>query len=87
MAKTKYVKRKRADGTVVHKFYRDGQLHREGGPALIEIHPDGAVIESYYKNGRLHRERRPASIHKDRKRDIVVAGYWTNGRETSDVAL
>ena len=40
-------------------WYKNGELHRLDGPAVI--YADGT--ESWYKNGLLHREHGPAVIH------------------------
>ena len=47
------------DGT--RKHYRDGEIHREDGPAVI--FPDGTQV--WYLNGLCHRKGGPAVIHPD----------------------
>ena len=42
-------------------WYKDGELHREDGPA--RIHSNGTKV--WYKDGKLHREDGPAVIKKD----------------------
>jgi hypothetical protein len=42
-------------------WHKNGQLHREDGPAVVE--PDGT--EWWYRNGQLHREDGPAIIRSD----------------------
>jgi len=39
-----------ADGN--QAWYRDGKLHREGGPAVINAN----VAQVWYRDGRMHRE-------------------------------
>jgi len=43
------------------EWYNNGQLHRKGGPAIIDA--DGG--EEWYENGQLHREGGPAIIDAD----------------------
>jgi uncharacterized protein len=46
------------------KYYKNGNLHREDGPAFIKHYPDASVeYEMYYLNGTKHREDGPAIIH------------------------
>ena len=42
-------------------FYRDGKLHRDGGPAAIDA--DGS--QAFYRDGKLHRDGGPAVIEAD----------------------
>lgn len=48
-----------SDGSI--KWNKNGRLHREDGPALIEA--DGG--QSWFKNGKLHRDNGPAEIEAD----------------------
>ena len=46
-------------------WYKDGQKHRDKGPALT-LHNKGRLVrEEYYINGKLHREDGPAFIQHD----------------------
>ena len=68
------------DGTVVERWYKDGVLHREGGPAYVERRRDGtAVIEWWYRNNKLHREGGPAWVrhHTD---GTVIEQWYRNGK-------
>jgi hypothetical protein len=66
-------------------FNKEGQLHREDSPAIIQ--PDGA--EYWYLNGEYHREDGPAYIHKNGfqawylngkcHRENGPAKIWENG--------
>lgn len=59
------------DGTV--KYYSGGLLHRDVGPAVIEVYPDYSGPErhrSWYKQGMHHRDDGPA----------VVGGRTSNGQ-------
>ena len=69
----------RPDGTVVERWYKDGVLHCEGGPARVERRPDGTVFEEWYKSGELHREDGPAYVerHPD---GTVIEGWYRNDK-------
>jgi len=43
-----------------YKYYRNGKLHRDDGPAVIR--PDGT--QEWYKEGKLYIENRPTIIYK-----------------------
>lgn len=58
-----------SDGT--ESWYENGQLHRDGGPALI--HPDGS--EEWYYDGQLHREDGPAISHQDGMKGWLLNGF------------
>jgi hypothetical protein len=45
--------------TTCCEYYRDGQLHRDNGPAVIDF--DGSC-HAYYRNDELHREDGPAVV-------------------------
>jgi len=63
------------DGTVAEWWYRNGVLHREGGPAYVKRHPDGTVVEKrWYRNDKLHREDGPAYV--ERRPDGTVVEAW-----------
>ncbi|MHA6897985.1 hypothetical protein [Ralstonia pseudosolanacearum] len=56
----------------VRKFYRNGVLHREDGPAVV-----GRDYQAWYRHGLLHREDGPAVI---RGRGAgAVEEYWFEG--------
>jgi hypothetical protein len=42
-------------------WYKNHELHREDGPALIYVNGD----KFWYKNGKLHREEEPAVIYSN----------------------
>jgi len=44
------------------RYYKDGLLHREDGPAWVENYQ-----QKYYKNGELHREDGPAIINEEKE--------------------
>lgn len=45
-----------SEGTII--WYKDDQVHREDGPAVLKING----IQQWYKNGKLHNENGPATI-------------------------
>ena len=49
-----------------YKYYRNGKLHRDDGPAIIR--PDGT--QEWYKEGKLHRDDGPAIVY------ISGVKYW-----------
>ena len=51
------------------RWYKDGYLHREGGPAII--YKDGTKI--WYKYGKLHREDGAAVIYPNGETE-----WWIN---------
>ena len=58
-----------------HKYYLNGQLHRENGPALENINGD----QFYYQYGKLHREDGPAYICVCMEPNIIK-WYWEGTR-------
>jgi hypothetical protein len=42
---------RKADGTLMEFWFRDGKGHRDEGPAGISRHPSGSVMEEYWRNG------------------------------------
>lgn len=50
--------------TYVH-WYKDGELHRDGGPAIESRQSREARphVQKWYRNGKLHREDGPAVIY------------------------
>ena len=76
------------------KWYKDGKLHREDGPAVII----GSIRQEWYRNGELHREDGPAVIdgnnyqvwyrngelHREDGPAIIDGDYqewWVDGKE------
>lgn len=60
----------------ITQYHLNGQLHREGGPAVI--HSKGAYDEGmqlWYKHGVLHNEHGPAVIRKEQ------VTYFLDGRK------
>lgn len=44
------------------RWYQNGELHRETGPASVETGPDGYIIAEWYQKDTLHRIDGPAQI-------------------------
>lgn len=65
------------DGTLVaQNWLKDGDLHREDGPASIRYRPDGTVeVEEWHQHGHLHREDGPA-ITRFRPDGTVEVEEW-----------
>ncbi len=59
---TEYTKKLADDGTITETYLKDGQLHRDDGPALIERKPDGSTSEKYYREGKLYRPEMPTPV-------------------------
>ncbi len=55
-------------------YYKKGKLHREDGPAIINLKD---TKESWYKDGNLHREDGPAIISKE---DCIEVWYFNGIR-------
>jgi len=55
-----------------HVRNSSGQLHREGGPAVI--YPDG--MQEWYRNGQYHRDDGPAVIYPDGRRYWYLSGRY-----------
>ncbi len=71
-----------ADSSVV-QYFRDGKLHREGGPAVAACYAHGPTEERYYRDGRLHREDGPASINRNADGSMEEE-YCRNGKRHRD---
>ena len=74
---TKRIKRER--------FKKDGKLHRDGKPALIEhfndLNNDHKWV-MWYKDGKRHRTGGPAQTHyAERTGAIIHEDYWMNGKK------
>jgi hypothetical protein len=61
------------DGT--QRWYLDGQLHRDDGPAYEGI--DGTKM--WFRQNKMHREDGPALIQPDGREE-----FWLNGRNFSE---
>jgi len=66
---------KSLNGNGTERWYKDGLLHREDGPALI----NKFGTESWYRDGKYHREDGPAKIYKDGSKF-----YFLNGKEIKE---
>jgi hypothetical protein len=54
----------------IEQWLRDGRLHRDDGPAYVEIREDGSQSMGWYRDGKLHRADGPAwiDLHADGSR-------------------
>jgi antitoxin component YwqK of YwqJK toxin-antitoxin module len=60
---------------------KDGEFHREDGPAYIRYNENGNIdLEDYYLNGKTHREDGPASISYYNNGNIQCEYYYLNGK-------
>jgi hypothetical protein len=69
------------DGSREERYYRHGELHRDGGPALIAFDAGGRVTkQEYFRGGKLHRERDegPAMIGYLPDGSLML-GWFENG--------
>ena len=63
-------------------YLKDGNLHKEDGPAYIECNDNGTVWREYwYFNGKLHREGRPAVIEYNDDGSISYEEWYLNGQQ------
>ncbi len=78
------------DGTVLEEQYlRHGELHRQGGPAMIIRNDDGTLSsEAWFRDGRLDRDpaEGPAVIYRNEDGRISRAEFWRNGVQLEDGA-
>ena len=63
-------------------YYKNGEYHREDGPAYCQWNYDKTKNhELYYKNGKLHREDGPTSIYWHSSGKIRFVSYKANGKQ------
>ena len=58
-------------------WYREGQLHRDGAPAVVKKYPN-IKIKAWYRNGKLHRDGKPAVIMKFK--DEIKCEWYQDGQ-------
>lgn len=68
-----------AGGTRIERHRRNGMLHRERWPAVIEQSPDGTRREIYYLHGEVSRPHGPAVIER-RADGTTIRSYYENGQ-------
>ena len=54
------------------EYYKNGQRHRDGGPAVIRANGD----LDWYQNGKLHREDGPALVRPNGRNE-----FWLDGQQ------
>ena len=68
-----------------HEYYKDGNRHREGGPAIIRYDlQDNILSEEYFINGQRHREDGPAFISNSDPHGQLRIWYMYNEIKRSD---
>ncbi len=70
---------RKADGSTVEEYYRDGKHHREDGPACIERKADGSTDQAYFRDGKLDRHDGPARIIR-RADGSTYEAYYRDGK-------
>ena len=64
------------------KWEKEGELHREAGPALIRYNRTGdIVLEEWHLCGKLHREDGPAEIMYNADGEVFERNYYEHGEE------
>jgi len=72
----------------IERYFMNGYLHREDGPAVIWYYEDGSVkFEKYYQNGELHRLDGPAYIYYYKGFCNTNEKYYINDIEYTDIFL
>ncbi|WP_274630815.1 hypothetical protein [Arvimicrobium flavum] len=64
-------------------YNKQGQLHRENGPALVVRDPVSGVVtaETWCQNGRPWRDDGPAEIKRDAETGVTTfEGWWQGGK-------
>ena len=62
-------------------WYKDGKIHRDGHPAVIEYYSDGEIkTEAWYKDGELHRKDGPAVVEYYRNGQKYIEEWYVNGK-------
>ena len=69
------VKKSYSDGTYMY-YNKAGKLHREDGPARLDVIGTAGTNTSYYMNGKLHREDGPAIDNFNGYKE-----WWLNGKK------
>ena len=78
---SEYSKRIDDDGTITEAYYKDGRLHREDGPAYIQLKADGSTLAKYYKDGQLYRPEipRPVIVEYQKSIDSITETFSRSG--------
>jgi len=61
------------------RYYRDGKLHRENGPAYVYRHADGTTVERYFRDGKRHRED-GAAVVEHYAGGKTIEEYYRDGK-------
>lgn len=72
--------RKDENETKILKWYKNGNLHRETGPAFITIQKGFVKSETWYKNGKINREDGPAlTMYYPKSKKIYEHAWLRDG--------
>ena len=77
------------NGNLQRKIYfQDGQIHREGGPAVIEYDDDGKTVRRilFFKHNKVHRWHLPAIIHCNENGHKEIE-FYDEGMKKEDALL
>lgn len=62
--------------TYIMEWWKEGEIHREDGPAVTYNHPTEGYVYMWFIEGDIHREYAPAIIISDLKyHDLLYHGY------------
>lgn len=65
----------------ITRYYRNGKLHRDDGPAWIYQKQPGRLTHRYYQYGKMHRNDGPAECTFDKETmEMVRYEYYVKGR-------
>ena len=69
------------NGNIWYKrYYLNGKLHRDDGPAVIRYYRNGNIrVKEYHLNGKLNREDGPDIIYYDEKSNKYRQAYYISG--------
>jgi len=81
------------DGSVKEKkWYKDGKIHKDDGPAVIEYDPEGNILleywykngnklsEYWYKDGKMHKDDGPAKKMYNAAGALTGEQWYKNGK-------
>lgn len=61
-------------------WHKNGKLHRENGPAVIDFDLDMNLYEEYQRNGRIHNPNGPAQIWYNGNTPEKISWWWQGSR-------
>jgi hypothetical protein len=78
--KGKYTWYNEAGFQFMEKWYKNGEYHRIGAPAIINNRNDHIIIEEWYQNGNLHRIGAPARTAHYKSGQVYKEEWYINGK-------